>query len=125
MKLENQVCSLDQAKRLKELGVRQDVSIAIWYEFPKDEYLVIYRIGNLSLKEYSAFTVAEMGQMLPTQCHSTKCSNKNIYWEWVDDGNELSFPGFMNEAECRASHLITLLELGKLSVEEVNKRLED
>lgn len=65
MKLENQVCSLELSKRLKELGVKQE-SYFWWAEDITDSWIVHgddYRIrAGLC---YSAFTVAELGEMLP------------------------------------------------------------
>lgn len=69
MKLEEQVCSLELAKKLKELGVEQD-SLFYWngsesrggikLRLEKD----ISAIGWMC-ENYSAFTVAELGEMLP------------------------------------------------------------
>lgn len=85
MKLEQQVCTLEQAKRLKELGVKQD-SIFYWIETyinrtRKFKVLPKYNEDGFDLVEneslqgiisgtsknecYSAFTVAELGEMLP------------------------------------------------------------
>lgn len=94
MKLENQVVSLELAKELKELGVKKeslffwrkqysyiqdfekDVSYGefgdYWIEFlPKPRYETSNVKSNwkdlqhLNETEYSAFTVAELGEMLP------------------------------------------------------------
>lgn len=82
MELEKQVCSLELAKRLKELGVKQE-SLFVWFK-PLEEKWEIglfdgtffhgengkqtghygYRFG-LSKETPSAFTVAELGEMLP------------------------------------------------------------
>jgi hypothetical protein len=73
MQLSNQVVSLDLAKRLKELEVKQESLFAWFYndgmseweldqyqdDWPKDE-----RDHN-DVRQYSAFTVAELGEMLP------------------------------------------------------------
>ena len=85
MKLEEQVCNLELAKKLKELGVEQD-SLWGWskLEFKPAEKGVIasydksinwnvylYRPEAITIKfqklpeSYSAFTVAELGEMLP------------------------------------------------------------
>ena len=72
MKLEQQVCSLELAKRLKELGVNQD-SLYIWttrtepatlWSFDRYEEHFGDDIGS-GYDEFSAFTVAELGEMLP------------------------------------------------------------
>lgn len=69
MILEQQVCSLDLAKRLKELGVRQES--LFWWGYQGD--CTMLRIDKESFPEKdngglvpcSAFTVAELGEMLP------------------------------------------------------------
>jgi len=83
MKLKDQVCSLELAKRLKELGIKQE-SLWWWvklirfsnYElaiYHPEANLYKYQLADGSIsfslnqieKEYSAFTVAELGEMLP------------------------------------------------------------
>ena len=68
MKLNKQVCSLDLAKRLKELGVKQG-SAFYWMETQSEKpylYLRQEEPKNTIGCEYaSAFTVAELGEMLP------------------------------------------------------------
>ncbi len=78
MKIENQVCSLEQAKKLKDLGVCQD-SFFSWYggfngsEMPPSVDLTDQRNYEYSVNGnyghpdhmYAAFNVAELGTMLP------------------------------------------------------------
>lgn len=65
--VERQVCSLDLAKRLKELGVKQE-SYFIWFEFPTLTPTVerIETKVSASRSEYviAAFTVTELGDLL-------------------------------------------------------------
>ena len=85
MKLEDQVCSLELAKKLKELGGVQD-SLSYWEEY-RDNWMDLRATPKLvqgyhtdkergegnaveSSTYYSAFTVAELGEMLP-----------NGYWD--------------------------------------------
>jgi len=119
MNLEQQVCSLDLAKRLKELGVKQE---SAWYwkhntESPHgsiDEWVLVhydnepYQVGS----EYhvAALTVAELGEMFGE-------SELPFY----DDG-EWKSAGYYDlpsgrqrltadtEADARAKMLIYLLE---------------
>ena len=73
MKLEQQVCSLDLAKRLKELEVNQESYFGWFYndgmgEWELDQYQTDWpqdEPGHNDVHQYSAFTVAELGQMLP------------------------------------------------------------
>jgi len=64
MKLKDQVCSLELAKKLKKLGVEQEslfnwVNEKLTFEQPSKEFKVA------STSWYSAFTVAELGEKLP------------------------------------------------------------
>jgi hypothetical protein len=77
MELKDQVCSLELAKRLKELGVKQE-SIFYWCLDQDDRYgglppyYTIQYNKRLSQSFYypkdqiSAFTVAELGHLLPS-----------------------------------------------------------
>lgn len=97
MNLSDQVCSLKTAKRLKELGVRQE-SLFFYqnqpYDDGEDEMNILITevrhenngnsIMNTYDKEefedqptYSAFTVAELGEMLPFQI---KVKGKSYYY---------------------------------------------
>ena len=74
MNLENQVCSLDLAKRLKKLGVKQE-SLFYWIYSPyitEDfTWVLMYRNENQinkfvnNVEFISAFTVAELEELLP------------------------------------------------------------
>jgi len=67
MKLEDQVCSLELAKQLNELGVKQE-SLFYWWNSEGKEYVSDQYRMNDSWVDYvktsSAFTVAELGEML-------------------------------------------------------------
>ena len=71
MKIENQVVSLELAKQLKELGFKQDSCFEwIWQDGGQAYKLRPERKGfNLIDGKqndcYSAYTVAELGEMLP------------------------------------------------------------
>jgi len=160
MLLENQVCSLEQSKKLKELGVKQ---FSLFYHFPNPntkeikkkykipDYNVVYgknhigkeweNISELVIRgvftsTYSAFTVAELGIMLPEYYPSWRFKVKNsIKWistiitkDNVKDGKTITtaneFDRYANnEAQARATLLIALLENDVIKVSEVNKRL--
>jgi len=69
MKLEDQVCSLELAKKLKELGVKQE-SYWSWLKGDADYGDEPYLLGcttKLEEDECSAFTVAELGEKLPNK----------------------------------------------------------
>ena len=67
MKLEKQVCSLELAKKLKELGVKQE---SLWYwnqtfEAKRKPHPYLFEVQgwDKTHHKYSAFTVAELGEM--------------------------------------------------------------
>jgi hypothetical protein len=191
MKTENQVCTLEQAKRLKQLGIEErkdgfwwaDTSPAegeIWDDMvekstrfgtqlkledatSRDEYIkrnakvFLYirhskwdmGITSFSMGKYlagdhfAAFTVAELGVMLPPEIahkynslssyyvmfgYSDTDAGKMHYCGYED--NDLFMPeellhteGGSSEADVRAKMLIWLLENNHTTAEEVNKRL--
>ena len=135
MKLEQQVCTLEQAKKLKELGVEQkvlyqwkvndvqtvviDTPMAMWIE------RYVPPVGNAF---YAAFTVAELGVMLPSETFTQRTGSEDSEydnWEWVDDGNGNANGLYETEAEARAAMLIYLLENHLTTPEEVNQRLNN
>jgi hypothetical protein len=128
MQLKDQVCSFELAKRLKELGVRQE-SLFYWSidkESQKEE-LIVWNLKNkfcanqsnlydtcIKFPEYydlfSAFTVSELGAMLPYWTESVK----RLKDDWVcifrnkhNDTNDHSFAE--TEANARAKMLIYLI----------------
>jgi len=66
MKLEDQVVSLDIAKRLKSLGVEQD-GIFHYTQYPDSKWGLFHGMFSNPKDEYSisAFTTGEIGEMLP------------------------------------------------------------
>lgn len=111
MTLEKQVCSLELAKRLKELGVKQE---SLWFwRFLKGsnpEWDLAYS-GNVRAveKTYSAFTVAELGEMLPEDCKTRRPVDEKGKW-LVDSLGTDRFFRADTEADARAAMLIYLLE---------------
>jgi hypothetical protein len=125
MTLEQQVCSLQLAKRLKEFGIAQE-SLFWWNigtHYTTDFCDLIYgKITEVAgkLESYSAFTVAELGEMLkPFQfieidtlhgkemwvqyCHFRECVYRcgdSLKVEVIGD----------TEADARAKCLVNLLE---------------
>ena len=69
MDIEQQVCSLELAKKLKELGVKQE-SVWYWTECNNPDYGVIgewmlIQKPSKNWNQAAAFTVAELGVLLP------------------------------------------------------------
>lgn len=128
MNLESQVCSLELAKRLKELGVKQD-SLFYWgsyenpiygitseYKVPDEQWFVHYIEDSLAIKvppdySISAFTVAELGEMLPSyRVYTMRYVNKG--WRCKDRDRYSSPQQETTEANARAKMLIWLIEEG-------------
>lgn len=127
MEIEDQVCSLELAKKLKELGIKQD-SIFDWVlnNHKPDYYLWLmspYNRENLRFKDqYSAFTVAELGEMLPETLYDENDKYINIITIFKENDiwtcayhydfscpPRFSFRDF-NFADCLAKMLIYLVE---------------
>jgi hypothetical protein len=118
MKLENQVCSLELAKRLKELGVKQD-SLFCWTTDLDIEFLPTdIRNDHVVI---AAFTVAELGEMLPKEINGfffTQIPTINNEWylfyrhafSTMNLDNEEIYSDDENEANARAKMLIYLIE---------------
>lgn len=69
MKLKQQVCSLEVAKRLKELGAKQE-GLYGWIE-KQPGYWRLWSSGeceNWEGETYTAFTIAELWDLLPSTC---------------------------------------------------------
>jgi hypothetical protein len=111
--LEQQVCSLHLAKRLKELGVKQD-SIFNWgANSAKKDCEICY--GAVPLEDEhengimeiaSAFTVAELGKMLVAGQGEHMLTHRTAYAHYAQDESILKD----TEADARAKMLIYLLE---------------
>lgn len=142
MKLEQKVCSIESSKKLKKLGVKQESSfywvdthtsferIILLYE---NESVHIgsndYFISDFDEKDVlSAFTVAELGEILPKRI-SIGIDSYHIEFAWLIDPHSLESEAYVfyveeigdcanehwpcvgkTEAEARAKMLIYLLE---------------
>jgi len=112
MKLEDQVCSLELAKRLKELGVKQE---SLFYHLYGG---ICYRSECLPLAGIdwcSAFTVAELGEILPLNFTSIrKNANDENKIVWMSAGIENIITKMDTysdkEADARAKMIIYLIE---------------
>lgn len=116
MKLESQVTSLEISKRLKELGVKQeslfyyvggeDGKHPIWTSFNKE--ISLFENKDFT---YSAFTVAELGELLPEYHWSEKQSDGWCGCTRVETGKDKYIIHTQKtEADARGKMLIYLLE---------------
>lgn len=125
MKIEDQVCSLELAKRLKELGIKQE-SYFYWENIPNCGYVISY---DPSFWEdmYSAFSVAELGEMLPSKIQDynltiVKCGYLyDLMYSTRYDDIQLSYRDIedINLANAMAKMLIHLLENGYVKAEDL------
>jgi hypothetical protein len=122
MKLELQVCLIDQAEKLNLLGLNQKAANYFW-DLADGE---LYRSVDASAADIgcvAAWTVAEMGLLLPLEYYVR--TRDFDYDDWVcydsDDDNLLG--SYKTEAEAKAAILIHLLETQLITPEECNNRL--
>ena len=128
MKLEQQVTSLNLSKRLKKLGVKQE-SYIVWF-YNGIEWALIRELSILMgvdilekmPRMYSAFTVAELGELLPEQRYWTTVKTNTGSWRCSEyDENGLAEGGKTSfiadtEAEARGLMLACIIEHKLLGV---------
>ena len=120
MKLEDQVVSLNLAKQLKKFGLGE--GIFFWCEDYHTGGATHYHLafqGNgipsctARVNTYPAFTVAELGELLPRGCQSVK-SGDSWGCEWpekhIEACNCYQPDVRWSEADARARTLIYLIE---------------
>jgi hypothetical protein len=111
MRLEDQVCSLEMAMRLKELGVRQS-SCFMWASLDGTDF----RLFNTFQGDgFAAFLVSELGEMLPAEVYSYRRYGNDVEWPYamakVGDIRFADNVEFQKtEADARAAMLIHLIE---------------
>lgn len=125
MKIEKQVCTLEQAKKLNDLGVAQS-SLFYWKE---NEIQIV--VTEKQMKEwiekylptlneyYSAFTLSELSAMIKGGSYEAE-RLWNRMLSRINGGNSCTLfyqPSFL------ADFLIDILEAKYLSVEACNKRV--
>jgi hypothetical protein len=118
MKLEQQVCSLELANKLMELGVNQE-SWFVWGQGISKRIGIFERRRCFLPKQISAFTVAELGEILPGITKDGMYFTyqwgfmHNRAYAWIkrssDKGVVAEFEE-KTEADARAKILIHLLE---------------
>ena len=121
MTLEQQVCSLELAKKLKDLGVKQEsyfrhVRLSDKPDLTEDWY-ILDRKPTDYIEIVSAFTVAELGEMLPDNFHTYRKGGDKQYWcgmdiklYYIKDSDWWNHEEAPTEADARAKMLIYLLE---------------
>lgn len=133
MKLENQVCTLEQAKRLKELGVYQESTFS-WVAHKQTALPipVVYYCGQIEdhQKEFgagafgiivvaAAFTIAELRVMFGRGTAESELFYRSVQ----EDMNRSHSFTIALTPEFAAGCLIAMLELRQVTSEEINQRL--
>lgn len=147
MKLENEVCLLEQAETLKVLGVNQNSRyswcgnknltpqennperkpwVFVNTTKPANSLEEDHRSMVPSAKPFAAaYNVAELGIMLGSETYTLRTGSESSQfanWAWMDDGNGIGLGEYATEAQARAAMLIHHIEQGYTTVEEVNER---
>ena len=126
MKLEDQVCSLELAKKLKELGVKQE-SLWVWLPYLEGDDTTRWEIERSRHGLYapvSAFTVAELGEMLPEYVmrggmrHTIRQQRAGSmrFVSYEHDQFNCMIQNGNTEADARAKMLIYLIENNLITV---------
>ena len=119
MNVEKQVCSLELAKKLKNLGVKQNslwywaesTSLSIKTMLAKSSRLVRKTKSEiLGDTYYSAFTCAELGEMLQDYSGNVEYNGKFKKWKIIYLESSYTTEIVGSEADARAKLLIYLLE---------------
>lgn len=118
MDIESQVVSLPLAIKLKELGVRQE-SVWLWCQWEGKKWIALSeRLENIPEKfpgNVAAFTVAELGEMLPDGSSTMRVDGS---WGCELVGRNLQACNVYrpnekwSEADARAKMLVYLIEHG-------------
>ena len=134
MKMETQVCTFEQAKKLKELGITQTALFSHLFENDgtciatgQTKSIQLDLMASLqkgAIYYCSAFTVAELCAML--LCDAAEKSGYNT--KWSKGKFQILYQGeavkeFTNQAEALAYLLILLIEKGFTMPEMCNDRL--
>jgi hypothetical protein len=131
--LENQVIPLHQARKLKKLGVECE-SFWVWWDERGMEPRVNVRVPIVSkyADQFPAFTVSELGMMLPVEI-SVDMFKYHVHFVKSKSGFRVKYRTFMSgttrdifhtdtlptEAEARGAALIWLIQEGHIKPEDL------
>lgn len=117
MKLEDQVCSLELAKKLKELGVTQKSLFHYWSR-DNDYWSIVY--GQLFNKNnpdaYSAFTVAELLSLLPGDVSIDETLYR-LFIQKCEDGEYSVYYDSSHREECSFDDYSLVNALAKMLID--------
>jgi hypothetical protein len=121
MTLQQQITTLAQSKRLKELGVRQDNSLATWRDSEEYGQYCYFGLGAIDDDEYASFTVSELVAALDSDLDYIGKNYTLNKWGHETVCNEFTYHDTL--AEAFAAKLINALENNYITAAEVNDRL--
>ncbi|MCW3466541.1 hypothetical protein [Chitinophaga nivalis] len=124
MRLDHQVCTPDQGKRLANLGI---TGAPLFWHLSTGEI----HYGQHCDAIAPAYTTSELGQMCPYESYTYRfMRNEEPLWIWVIKGKNGAkdiLPPFLlffrTEAIAKANMIISCLNEGKISAKEANKKL--
>lgn len=138
MKLENQVCTLRQAKKLKKLLGAGNASLFEWMHVQdqykeKEPYYTLHQpAACYMIEKFPAFTASEILIMLPSNPEGRDWYMRHN-WKGISfgyNGRNAGLPHIEQKwfkqnqmAEAMADLLILMIETDVLTVEEINKSL--
>lgn len=134
MKLEYQVCTRGQGKRLEELGVDGSSCILFWDTHDTKVVLSLANshpfISEFGSQSYPAFTVAELGVLLPDGVLTMRkfgsvgfrLDTGGPYWECSSKEYNATYE--VTQAQCMAAMLIHLLESNLITPDQINERIK-
>lgn len=124
MKKQYQCISTEQADRLKVLGIKQE---SIFYHTHSDWGIMPVESIDFTGNPASAFTVAELGIMLPERFYTIKSIDQydKHRGDWICISQMIGESRIYGptEAIARCAMLIHLLESKLITAEEVNSRI--
>lgn len=143
MNLEKQCCTLEQGKKLLQLGVRNeslgcfigdpnpDPAFHIPYKFLSYEEAYHECGSSWFHSRIPAYSVAELGVMLPDEVDHQNIFTRATDGAFGEKGRQffgslperLHMMGARTEASMRAAILIDLIQRNKVLVKDINKRL--
>ena len=113
MKQEQQVANLELSRKLKSLGVKQES--AFYYDVAGKVHLITD--GRKSYHLTAAFTVAELGEMLPKNYSSIRPLEADTWHCYRYHPSQIQgSTEAITEADARAKMLIYLIEKGIVKV---------
>lgn len=117
MKLEQQVVSLELAKQLKELGVKQD-SLFYWSKQVDQIHWGLEHAKYFAVdkrQDVSAFTVSELGEMFDDGDLFVKAYGEVFNFRGTARIGELGLINLMKNPDMSAKMLIWLIEEGYIT----------